>query len=395
MNQRFLTRRQLSSNKIASGFRLVTHQVFNRPLGGFVKRVGIIISAYMVINSLFNAMLFVMTLDYVKQFQHIPKSFKLIDQYRFLQGVISSDILLKPKDANVEYELILKEILALKDSDFLLNDDQLARESLEFITGYLDLVLRYAFSCKDEQLSIKCIERLLHISQLYQGCNPHLLNQAYRSLLSIPENSEMAEDLYIKLINISAKNDDIKFATFGIIPPNVKISEELLQSEIELVYFYIDHKRKIDDSLAILLSLLRSFEYEKLEKLQLFIQTHQISAQRDLTKIESEIIPMLKSNISEILWFDKNYHSAIQWCKESVMESISQSRQNYNSARICKNSLKNLSQMYSKLHQEEKAELYLQKSNDINLLIPSNRPARLRDVLLDNYLGYWGKVIFP
>ncbi|GME79457.1 unnamed protein product [Ambrosiozyma monospora] len=159
----------------------------------------------------------------------------------------------------------------------------------------------------------------------------------------------------------------------------------------------------MNKSLSILVSELRSLEYEY-KMLDTGISMYELSEksittddERRLAELKFELIPLVKLQTSEILFFNKNYERAIEIAKDSAYQSSMYTSVNPNSAKVSKIGFDNLAIMYEKLGDEEAAALCSQKAKDIEVPMTAfiGKGGTVRDVVLRHYFGDWGHFLFP
>ncbi|ODV97902.1 hypothetical protein PACTADRAFT_185778 [Pachysolen tannophilus NRRL Y-2460] len=403
----------------------------NRKGGTFRRRLLIVFLVYIVANFLFNVLFFFLSVRYLQSIQDIPSSFNIWSRFNIREGLIKEEVNKDMKAANKEYLKALKNLSDQeqiakydeKSNDFIILPMKTlkSKNDLRFVGGYCDLLLRYALTHGNDQETEFIINQTLDIIKEFEG-NPkvhdigsyNLKNNALRTLASIMESQvdsgkffkdekkiyEKIEAYYINAVKLLIDKEHLQFEKdeFGVVPKNTMISDNLLSSLLDLSLFYIDSKKDINKSLSILLSVLRSLQFKEDKLLSLKSSSQDFKRESELNALKNEKIPLLKSNIAEILWSKKLFTDAIKFSQESCYESLISSKDNYNSAKISKNCFKNLYRMYEKLGDLENAKTFYEKYKEIN--IPYQNDARLkreklRDVVLYHYFGNFGRILFP
>ncbi|AOA63576.1 GQ67_03810T0 [Komagataella phaffii] len=417
--------------KVITNIKELNKMLKKRKGGTFRRRLLLVFCIYMIANFLFNVMFFFLSIGYLKTLQDIPSNFSIWVKFNIREGLIKEEINKNERAANKEYLKALKNVANDNKVDSFDEDspyftilpfsklDQYAeKKDYHYISGYVDLLFRYALTKIDDDVETSYyLNQALLIVERYstpqnQIGDYNLKNNVYRTLAQILQNSDdfnasskefytQVEGLLKSSLELIGTNEGIRFQDneIGILPDQFTIeSENLLSSLLDLSWFYTDTKTDINKSLSILLSILRSLKYESSQLRIKQEREGSLSNDKRLKRLRFELIPLIKSNIGEILWFKGSREEAVSWCREAAYESMLVSKDNYDAAKISKNSFKILARMYSKMGDEESKKLCLDKLREIEIPIvglADGRRQTLRDVVLRYYFGTFGKILFP
>ncbi|GMM34044.1 hypothetical protein DASC09_013690 [Saccharomycopsis crataegensis] len=83
-------------------------------------------------------------------------------------------------------------------------------------------------------------------------------------------------------------------------------------------------------------------------------------------KIGAGDIPLLKFHLAELLWSFGNHEAAINWTKESFIESFNYSKQDKNCAILSKLSIETLKKMYLKLNKKGKYDKKIERCENLS-----------------------------
>ncbi|GMF61561.1 unnamed protein product [[Candida] boidinii] len=114
-------------------------------------------------------------------------------------------------------------------------------------------------------------------------------------------------------------------------------------------------------------------------------------------ELKYESIPLIKSHVSEILWYKGLYNKAVEFAKDAAYASLMYCKENFNSAKISKMGFQNLSQMFAQMGDAEGSRLCQEKADEIDVPLGAFMVQKetVRDVVLYHYFGHWGKFLFP
>lgn len=478
-------------------------KIFSRMLrdtGNSKLRVRILmfLAFFLVVQLIFNVMLVILTNLYLNSFEKIPSNFGFWTSTEYRQGLVNELIKKDDNAANKSYLTTLEYIASQNniknDQDDGVTDlNKLgfniltvkelnvyaARNQVDYISSYCDLLIRYALTLPtrdnaNERIQLilnKSFELITHYEDVLRTeiSNYKLKNKALRTFADIyrtkldkliEENqinesssspqykryfyffkrkientnsefssilvndlAEQIEDCLLHAISIvecheypdlpqsraAAESPDSKITSDIAILPNDLICSELLTNSIlELCLFYASTKNstQIDKSLSILLSQLRALEYEH-DALASTLDSNHIHkkesrqltnvSEKRLMELKYESIPLIKSHVSEILWYKGLYNKAVEFAKDAAYASLMYCKENFNSAKISKMGFQNLSQMFAQMGDAEGARLCQEKADEIDVPLGAFMVQKetVRDVVLYHYFGHWGKFLFP
>ncbi|KAG7830833.1 hypothetical protein KL920_001424 [Ogataea angusta] len=359
------------------------------------------------LNLAFNSMLFVLTNMYMNELETISWDFGFRANSEFKNGLANEMIVNDPKKANQHYTNALKLVSKANGlgEDELLGYKQLDRHSqqkdISYISSYSDLVLRYALTLgsKSRDRAVDCIRYALEIQNVYGRKAQRevgaysLRNLGLRYLADVEkENQRMdtAVNLLNEAIQVMQKHEFSHSPEPDEVPPTETCSTQLVSSIIELCVLYASTREPtyMNKSFKLLLSLLTNLENESRALAK--------RSQPDAKNIKSDKIPLLKLQLSEILWYKGQHGPALEFAKESVCQADLFSRDNANSAKIAKVGYQNLATMYSELGDNEAAELCMLKANRVEIPVSAfDSPSRtVRNTVLRHYLGPWSVAFF-
>ncbi|ODV85751.1 hypothetical protein CANARDRAFT_180607, partial [[Candida] arabinofermentans NRRL YB-2248] len=396
-------------------------------------RLVLFIGICVVLNFLFNLMMFILTNQYLENIQPISSHFGFWTNTEFKGGVVNEVVKNNYKSANKNYwnciESIAKELqLDYQDvddvediilSDYELENAYLENQDKQFISSYCDLLIRYASTLVDQDgdTVVFVLNRALQIAKTFEKetnsrIGSYLLkNKALRALADLNKlKSGKFEDTEKALLEAIYLVEEAEFKTpppaenFVVISEGELSSDTLTNSLLELCLLYTSTKEQkhMNLALSILLADLRSLERELrlLENERGGSTKHKSdlknATDKRLNDLKFEMIPLVKLQVSEILWFKKSYNNAIEFAKDSALLSSFYSEDNFNSAKIAKIGFGNLAKMFDKVGDRDGAALCFDKAEKIE--IPLNafakRTGDIRDVVLEHYFGAWGKFLF-
>ncbi|KAG7811821.1 hypothetical protein KL921_002087 [Ogataea angusta] len=359
------------------------------------------------LNLAFNSMLFVLTNMYMNELETISWDFGFRANSEFKNGLANEMIVNDPKKANQHYTNALKLVSKANGlgEDELLGYKQLDRHSqqkdISYISSYSDLVLRYALTLgsKSRDRAVDCIRYALEIQNVYGRKAQRevgaysLRNLGLRYLADVEkENQRMdtAVNLLNEAIQVMQKHEFSHSPEPDEVPPTETCSTQLVSSIIELCVLYASTREPtyMNKSFKLLLSLLTNLENESRALAK--------RSQPDAKNIKSDKIPLLKLQLSEILWYKGQHGPALEFAKESACQADLFSRDNANSAKIAKVGYQNLATMYSELGDNEAAELCILKANRVEIPVSAfDSPSRtVRNTVLRHYLGPWSVAFF-
>ncbi|OWB54872.1 hypothetical protein B5S28_g732 [[Candida] boidinii] len=479
-------------------------KIFSRMLrdtGNSKLRVRILmfLAFFLVVQFIFNVMLVVLTNLYLNSFEKIPSNFGFWTSTEYRQGLVNELIKKDDNAANKNYLTTLEYIASQNniknDQDDGVTDlnklgfniltfkelnAYAARNQVDYISSYCDLLIRYALTLptrdnaneRIQSILNKSFELITHYEDVLKTeiSNYKLKNKALRTFADIyrtkldkliEENqindssaspqykryfyffrrkventntefnsilvndlAEQIEDCLLHAISIvecheypdlpqsraaATGSPDSKITSDIAILPNDLICSELLTNSIlELCLFYASTKNttQIDKSLSILLSQLRALEYEH-DALASTLDSNHIHkkesrqltnvSEKRLMELKYESIPLIKSHVSEILWYKGLYNKAVEFAKDAAYASLMYCKENFNSAKISKMGFQNLSQMFAQMGDAEGARLCQDKAAEIDVPLGAFMVQKetVRDVVLYHYFGHWGKFLFP
>ncbi|KAG7882215.1 hypothetical protein KL935_001372 [Ogataea polymorpha] len=359
------------------------------------------------LNLAFNSMLFVLTNLYMNELETISWGFGFRANSEFKNGLANEMIINDPKKANQHYSNALKLISKANglEEDELLGYQQLDRhlqqKDISYISSYSDLVLRYALTLgsKSRDRAVECITYALKLQDRYgeqaqtEVGAYSLRNLGLRYLADVEKEDKRADkaiNLLIEAIRVMQSHEFSHSLGPDEIPPTETCSSQLVSSIVELCVLYASTREPIymNKSFKLLVSLLRNLENEARALAK--------SSQPDAKNVKSDKIPLVKLQLSEILWYKGQHGPALEFAKESALEADLYSRDNANSAKISKVGYQNLATMYSELGDNEAAELCLLKANRIEIPVSAfATPSRtVRNTVLRHYLGPWSVAFF-
>ncbi|KAG0689061.1 hypothetical protein C6P40_000163 [Pichia californica] len=404
-------------------------------------RVVLFLVLFTIMNFLFNVMLTILTNIYLDRLQPSCWQFGFSVNTEIKHGLVNEYIKLQENLANENYFKALKDLA--KDNGILYNiDDKIdditkiilnineldiwfnKKNNLNYISIYCDLLLRYALTCdeykhKEVEIVINKAFDLINHYELITGKNIStysLKNKALRIQAEILQYTghpfKEIEKKYYDSIRLVIENEyinsHINSNDIAIVPPNELSSNNLTNSLLDLSSFYSQTKNKkyTSKALNILLAELRSLDNEfsildsQFNSNDIFRKNSKVlsnKSEKRLMELRFEKIPLLNMQISEILWFEKNYDKSIEFAKESAQISSMYANMNFNSAKIAKMGFMNLSTMFQQLGDKEGSELCLKRSEEISIPMDAfaNLSGSVRDVVLEYWFGAWGKFLFP
>lgn len=174
----------------------------------------------------------------------------------------------------------------------------------------------------------------------------------------------------------------IDLKDISIVPKNElssnNLTNTLLDRSLDTEYTLLDDKFNSNDM------------YKKKKRLS-------TKSEKRLMELKFEKIPLINLQLSEILWFQKQYNKAIELAKESAQISSMYSSMNFNSAKIAKLGFMNLSTMFEHIGDKEGSELCIKRAEEIEvpMIAFGKLPENVRDVVLGYWFGSWGRFLFP
>ncbi|VEU23592.1 DEKNAAC104686 [Brettanomyces naardenensis] len=392
----------------------------------------------------------ILTNVYLGRLQPSPHRFGMLVNSEYKHGVVEEMIKMNDREANKRYLRCLFMLarangLAKDDeegditdtddasienynvADILLGDDQLDKwyydkKDLNYISGYCDLILRYALTLPNRQSDKveESISRCFEIIERYEklGHKPvgsyALKNKALRTEADIMkykgEDFAKIEECFLRSIRLVEDNEfQGEYPSdreVSIIPDGERSGNNLTNSLLDLCSFYTDTRQPkyMSKALSILISELRSLEREckgldrKYDSNALYSKKGLKSEdERRLMELKFERIPLIKMEISEILWYGQHFDKAIDMAKDSAQQSSMYSHSNFNSAKIAKMGFANLSKMYHKKGDDEAAQLCQLQSDGIEIPLDAfiTPSSTVRDAVLGYWFGSWGRFLFP
>ncbi|KAG7700711.1 hypothetical protein KL951_000826 [Ogataea haglerorum] len=400
-------RRPISSWNVGANIRHFRQAMKNSGSPSFAVRLLYLGGIAAGLNLAFNSMLFVLTNLYMNELETISWDFGFKANTEFKNGLANEMIINDPKKANQHYTNALKlvsktnglgegELLGYKQLD-----KYLQQKDISYITSYSDLLLRYALTLgsKSQDRAVECIQYALKIQDRYgekaqtEVGAYSLRNLGLRYLADVEKENkrvDAAVNLLKEAIQVMQKHEFSYLPEPDEVPPTETCSTQLVSSIIELCVLYASTRvpAYMNRSFKLLLSLLTNLENESgvLAK----------SAQPDAKNINADKIPLVKLQISEILWYKGQHGPALEFAKESACQADFYSRDNANSAKIAKTGYQNLATMYSERGDNEAAELCMLKADRIEIPVSAfDSPSRtVRNTVLRHYLGPWSVAFF-
>lgn len=440
--------------KVGTNLRIFKQMLQESGDNEWKYRLLLFLGLFIVINFLFNVMMAVLTNIYLERLQPSSRRFGFLVNSEYKHGVVDEMITIDDQAANKKYLRCLR-MLARKnglknketeedtdkdtqdslDSHYKYDIDEIImgpkqlddwyyeKKDLNYISMYCDLGLRYALTLPSTQseLVYKTINIILNLCDHYSklahqdiGSYP-LMNKALRTKADILKYNKAdfsdVESCIIKSIKLVEKNEFGDEYTADsdptIVPEGVISTNNLMNSLLDLCSFYSDSRipKYLTKSLAILVSELRSLEgeYRGLDKRcgsnALYNNQKSVSTSEEkrLMELKFEKIPLIKMDISELLWNRGDYDRAIEMAKDSAQQSEMNSHGDFNSAKISKLGFQNLATMYAKHGDSDASKLCQMQCDSIEIPLDAfSIPTRtVRDAVLEYWFGAWGKFLFP
>ena len=406
-------------------------------------RVVLFLVIFTILNFVFNVMLTILTNIYLETLQPSCWKFGFTVNTDFKTGLVDEYIKLEESNANKNYFKCLK--LLAKDngilyntdiddeniniSDILLRTDELdswffKMKNENYVSVYCDLLLRYALTCEESNyINVqKIINHTFDLINHYEKFTDKeistysLKSKALRIQADLfkanDENFELVEKKYLESIKLiidhEYKNEHDNIEDITLVPSNEISSNNLTNALLDICSFYSDTRdpKYIKKSLKILLSDLRSLENE-FDQLDSHFNSNDIyrknkktlsnENEKRLMELRFEKIPLLNLQISELLWFNKQYDKAIEFAKESAQVSSMYANMNFNSAKIAKLGFINLATMFKHQNDIDGYNLCIQRAEEIPIPLDAfaRLPRSVRDTVLEYWFGSWGKFLFP
>lgn len=410
---------------------------------------------FIIINFLFNIMMAILTNIYLERLQTTSRRFGFMINSEYKHGIVEEMITIDDKKANEKYLRCLR-MLARKnglenydteedpknrqrdeeDKNYKYNIDNIlmgtkqldkwyfAKNDLNYISMYCDLVLRYALTLPSQQSELvehtvdSCMEIINHYEKIaHEEVGTYTLkNKALRTKADIlkyrGESFDKVQTCILDALKLlenheftRTENSIMKDVT--IIPEAQILGDNILNSVLDLCSLYSDSRKPayMNKALQMLTSTLKCLENElsvldKKYDLQALYGKKQAVHSKDerrLVELKFEKIPLIQLEISEILWYGKHYNQAIDIARSSAQQSALYSHGNYNCAKIARLGFQNLATMYSKMGDNDTAELCKAQSDATEVPLEAfSIPSRtVREAVLEYWFGSWGGVMFP